>query len=276
MKKTALSYVFLLLVLAGCQPGTEGTTPNVYPYDLHVEVADHTMTVSWKRHGNAAIAGYNIYLSEQPLVTKYPGNKLPPDIKPFNRVVFPGDTNPDDGIEHFIAKHLENGKRYYVSVRVVFPDRSLSKPTAEIAAACGPRGTITLGNRYVVQPDGYSFVKDTFVKVDGLENDIYFFSKDAQTNYLSSPHRLGGFLRHTRLAALPYRGTLEEVLAQLQTHPVTEFDDRVKVTKGMWLYGKTDEGYPLLLHVLDLTGSGTERRVTLFYALSMVKDTVFF
>lgn len=268
--------VLVMLVMTGCRPGDESGAVAVFPYDLTVQVAHQRMTLTWKVNGDATISGYNIYISRTPLAARYPGAELPADIKPFNATVYPGDTNPDDGIIEYEAEGLEDGVIYYVSVRVVFPDRTLSRPSNEVTAVCGPRGVITLGNRYTVQPDGYSFVRDSVVRADDDDNDLYFYSGGDTLNFLASPHRLDGFLRRTRLVRLPFGGTLQEVAARLKDYRPDAFRDRVRISPGDWIYARTAEDYHLLIHVLDLEGAGERRSVRLFFALSPTTGEIFF
>ena len=204
--------LLLIFTLITCGPSGSGGeySKSVYPYDMQVDVDRNQMTISWKKHGNGAISGYNIYISDKELAKDFPGSKLPSTVNPFNASFFPGDTDPSDGIEHFLAEGLENGKKFFVSVRVVFPDRSLSKPSEEILAVCGSRGDISLVIRNQGKNDGYSFYEDKQVGADNESNDIYFFSKDGK-DYIDSPSRLDSFLRNIRYSVLPYYGSWEEV-----------------------------------------------------------------
>ena len=125
----------------------------------------------------------------------YPGATLPSSVKPFNPTPFPGDTNPDDGVEHFTAEGLQNGVTYYVTIRTVYPDGTLSPPSREVGVVCNPRGEVEISIRYESEHDGYSFAGDRYVRADTDENDLYFFSKDG-IDYIASPDRLDGFLKN--------------------------------------------------------------------------------
>ena len=129
MKKTAL-ILLALIAVSGCgpRPGNEASR-TALPVSLSVEVSDKQMTLAWTKSGDGAIAGYNIYISREPLAVKYPGPSIDGSIETFNTTPFPGDTDPEDRVEHFDAVNLENGVKFYVSVRVVYPDRSVSKPS---------------------------------------------------------------------------------------------------------------------------------------------------
>lgn len=267
----------LLLLLSSCGPkgGSSESSRSLYANNLSVEVDNGRMTVSWQKQGKGIMSGYNIYISDKPLVESYPGPNLPPSVTPFNHATFPGDTNPDDGIEYFEAQGLENGRKYYVSVRVVMPDRLLSKPSREIIAVCGSRGEISLSMRYEGDNDGYSFATDTQVRADNALNDIYFFSKDGK-DYLNSPTKLDAFLRKTNLAVVPYKGSWSEMKARFKPGDAPASKDRVAVKVGDWVHGVTADGHHLLAEVRELSGSGKSRKVKLFFALSTLTDEVVF
>jgi hypothetical protein len=221
------------------------------------------------------MSGYNIYISREPLVDRYPGSELPPTVKPFNNVPFPGDTDPSDGIQHFPAEGLENGVKYYVSVRVVNTDRSLSKPSNEVAAVCGPRGEIELSMRFKSDHDGFSFTQNGYVRADQLDNDLYFHSKDG-TDYLVSPHRLNGFLKVSKLYPLPFKGAFEDVKEKVAALELNSPSDKVAVKPGDWVLLATPDNKHALIKVLDVTGTGENRRIKLFYAYNPLPDELLF
>ena len=241
---------FLILLAAGCgpqQPGQE-TVRTVYPAGLSVEVNDASMTLSWKKMGKGPISGYNIYISREPLVAKYPDTTIASTVETYNVTPFPGDTNPEDEIEYFDATKLDNGVKYFVSVRVVYPDRSVSKPSNEVIAVCGPRGEIELAIRFNGEHDGFSFEENQYVNADGISNDLYFFSKDG-VDYLASPKRLDGFIN---------------------------VDDQVFVGVGNWVLLKCASGSYALVKVLGFSGAGADRLVRLSYAYSTLVGEIFF
>jgi hypothetical protein len=200
---------------------------------------------------------------------------LPGTIRPFNLAAFNGDTDPDDGIEHFEADGLDNGKKYFVSVRTIFPNRTLSRSSAEIPAVCGPRGEIELSIRYRSEQDGFSFEQNGYVSADNLANDLYFFSKEGQ-DFLTSPVRLDGFLRDNRFMRLEFKGEYEQVKAQVATVDKIPDQDRIEIKKGDWVLLYTADKRFALLKVLDLSGRGDKRVIRLFYAYSALEDEVFF
>ena len=176
-----------------------------YPENLIAEVDEKLMALKWKKKCNRVISGYNIYRSETTLAAKYAKMQLPEHIKPLNLEPFPGDTNPDDGIEVYQAEGLKDGQKYYVTVRILMPDGKESRPTSEIMAVCGGRGEIELSIRYKSNQDGFSFIKNSFVRADNEQNDLYYYFKDGE-DYIASPHKLNWFLRKNSLQLLPLKG----------------------------------------------------------------------
>ncbi len=251
----------------GCGPPRmeHGTKRDCIPYDLEVRVDNRAMTVMWKSECNRLISGYNIYINESPTSDVDAAVTPGESAEPYNHTVFAGDTDPSDGIEHFVAEPLENGVRYYVSVRVVFPDRSLSLPAGEETVICGPRREIELAVRYSSDQDGFSLDDNIYVRADDISNDMYFYSKDGR-DYLASPDRLGGFLRANRFASLPLSGEFDSVKRLLP--PITNLatTDRIAVKPGDWLLLVTPENTHALVKVLGFSGVGKGRRVRLFLA----------
>ncbi len=267
MKQSALFLAVVMLLLSiGCGPAKPGKEEVVgcYPYEMSVRVDDHQMTVSWQQRCDRLISGYNIYISETPLVGRYPGPELSASITPFNDEPFPGDIMPDD-IEQFIAEGLDNGVKYHVSVRIVFPDRTVSVPSNEVTAVCGPRGIIELPIRYKSANDGFAFTRNSYVPADDLDNDLYFYSRDG-VDYLVAPDRLDGFLKANRLRLLPFRGELEHVAGQLADQQAGPENDRIVISRNDWVYMVTPDDTRALVKVLGINGDGDQRRVRLFFA----------
>ncbi|MEA3297034.1 MAG: hypothetical protein U9R56_04145 [candidate division Zixibacteria bacterium] len=267
----------IIFLFSGCAPpkGGREAVGKCYPYDLDVVVNDRTMTVMWKTECDRLISGYNIYIGEDPLYESNSGTNIMSSDKPFNYEPFLGDTDPSDGIEHFIASELDNGIRYYVSARIVFPDRSLSKPSNEVVAVCGPQREIELAIRYKSEQDGFSFKKNCYVRADDIDNDIYFYSKDGR-DFLSSPSRLGGFLRDNSLGRLPFKGDIGDVKEDIRSLDSVPSSDRIAVKEGEWVRVMTPDRTNALVKVLEITGTGSQRRVKLFIAYTPAKDSLIF
>lgn len=267
--KPTIALSAMVLFTTGCGPKkiADETAPGCYPQNLRVAVNDASMDISWVNPCDRIIGGYNIYISDEPLVEKYPDTTLPATVEPFNHAVYAGDTNPDDEREHFVAERLENGKRFYVSVRIVNPNKSLSKPSAEAQVVCGPRGEIDLPIRYNSDKDGYSFEQNDYVSATATNNDLYFFSKDG-VDYIASPSRLDGFLKQNRIARLSIKGDFETVAARFSSLKSQPEEDKLAVKKGDWLHFVTPQKTHALVKVVDLSGQGEGRVVRLFFAYS--------
>lgn len=267
----------LIILAAGCGPKkiSEEVSSRCQPEDLRVDVNSGTMDVYWKSNCDQLIAGYNIYINEEPVVKKYPGRTLPETVRPFNLEPYAGDTNPDDNVEHFIAEQLENGKKYFVSVRIVNPDLTVSKPSNEVVAVCGPSGEIELPIRYKSSKDGFSFERNEYVSADALENDIYFFS-NGEGDYLNSPAKLGGFLKENLLGKLSLKGSFEDIRGRLKNISSKPGEQKVAVKKGEWLHLVTPEGGNAVVKVLDVTGAGAERKIRLFFVYNPLPGELIF
>lgn len=264
-------------LLGGCGPGelSPEASSGCYPYDLRVDVTSGAMDVYWKTKCRELISGYNVYISPQPLVTGSPGSDSSMEAKPFNLTPYSGDTDPDDEYEHFQAEGLENGKKYYVSVRIVNPDGSLSRFSEEIGVVCGPSGEIELSIRYKSSRDGYSFELDDYVPADDLQNDLYFFS-GPDGDFIGSPVKLNGFLKDNRFGKLSLKGDFKEVrskLGRLNSEPAI---DKLSIKKGDWIHMRTPEGANAFLHVLDIIGNGSDRKVRLFFVYNSLADEMIF
>jgi hypothetical protein len=283
--KVVIGIALAAVVLSGCQPPPVVEekpvvieTPSiskVMVIDLSVEPNHRKLDLSWRKLGQGLIAGYNIYISERPLAALFPGDSIDPTLPTFNTTPFPGDTIPEDGIEHFEADKLDNGVRYYVSVRAVYPDRSVSAPSNEIAVSCGARGDFELAIRHSGGADGYSFENNGYVACDDKACDLYFYSKEGR-DYLASPHRLDAFIHHTNFMVLPWHGTLTEVVSRLGESKMTPLDDQVEVTAGDWVLLKCAGGAYALVNVRSFKGTGLQRQAVLSFAYnSLVGETAF-
>ncbi len=263
-----IAFFTILLLIAGCGPTTkiaEETSTGCQPQNVQVEAASQSLDISWKDDCQGLKSGYNIYITDTPLVSKYPDGNIPASVRPFNLTTYPGDTNPDDSVEHFVANGLDNGTKYYVSVRVVNADRTMSRASNEVSAIPGPRGEIELSIRYKGGNDGYSFDHNEYVAADASTNDLYYYSAKG-VDYLASPDRLNGFLKKNRLAKLSFRGDFAVLRTQIDRIKTTSFEDKVAIAEGDWLLIRTDTKTSALVRVESITGSGDQRKVKLFFA----------
>ena len=265
--------IVILLVVLGCggakQPAEE-TAQECVPFGVEASVDDGVISVSFVDDCTRLKSGYNIYVSREPLAQRFPGDSLPPGVEPHNHAVFPGDTNPEDNVERYDAEGVENGTVCYVHVRTVFPDRGVSKPSNEVRVIPGPRGEITLSQSYESEQDGFSFARDSYVRADALENDLYYTAQYTQVtgkDFLASPSRLG-FLRESKFRVLEGEGNLDEVAQRLDRNSPLPLDERVPVQQGDWVEILTQDNTFALVKVLGFEGTGEDRRIKLYYAYS--------
>jgi len=245
------------------------------PYDLSVEVDSGNMLLKWKRDCPRTISGYNIYISEKLLGPDYGYKQIPDEIRPHNSQPFPGDTNPDDGIEIYEADGLKDGVKYYVSARIILPNGVQSRPTNEQMVDCGPSGEIELSIRFKSEQDGFSFGKEEFIRADNEENDLVYSNVEG-VDYLSSPIKLNGFLKDIKLKPLPFSGGFEAVKAKAKTLDSTPSDDRLAVITGDWVWLMSPDKKSTLVKVLGFSGEGDERRIRLYYRHSTIAGEFFY
>lgn len=272
MKRLILTVCVALLGLScgGKREVAKEEGPTVRAVDVRVEPDHRKLTVIWEKQGEGMISGYNIYISQSPLASV--SGPYPP---PFNPMPFPGDTDHSDNLEHFEATEIDEGRIYYVTVRVVYPDGALSAPSNEVMTAAGGRGEITLGMRYNAERDGFSFAGNDFVKADDLTNDIYYYNA-AGSHFLASPIRLNGFLRNSRLYRFPVQGTLDDVRPVLDAYSGRPADDRVEISSGDWVLVRTDNNTHALVNVRSVVGSGPDALVELWYAYCSIPQLLLF
>ncbi|MCK4632201.1 MAG: hypothetical protein KAT79_02960 [candidate division Zixibacteria bacterium] len=258
-----LLFVVLIALLAGCGPKVSEEKPGLcVPYDLQILPDHEKLTVVWKNDCATLISGYNIFIGA--------GREAD---KPFNTTVYPGDTNPDDGVVQFEANGLANGVRYFVSVRTVFPDQTESALSEPVLAACGVREEIALSVRYKSQQDGYSFEEAEYVRANDLANDLYYLHKDGK-DYLGSPARLDGFLRGSKFAGLDVSGEYELIWNKLSRAVEGSLKDRIAVGTNQWIRLETADGANAFMKVLGFSGEGADRQIKLFVAYSSVRGEV--
>ncbi len=224
------------------------------PVDLTVEPADGSIIVQWKRQGEGLISGYNVYIHSRPGVISTDSS--------HNFEPFPGDTNPDDGVERYEALGLQNGKRYYVTVRVIYPDRSLSALSNEAETICGPHREITLDHRFSGEHDGFALGLNKYVRADSDASDLYFFTKDGE-DFLASPDRLNGYNRKSAFAKLALKGSLADIRKAVSESNVQPSADKLTIKPGDWIMIRTADRYNGLLRIIGVDGKESSRKITL-------------
>jgi hypothetical protein len=267
----------MLFAISGCegpakppvQPEAKpAVKPHAVPVNLRLTSGDGRMTVAWQVKGDDVLSGYNIYVQPESPDPKGSGHPNL-DIKPINGDVYPGDNNPDDNMITYEVERIENGQ-YFVWVRLVRPDGSLSDPTAIESTVCGPRGEIILGVRYQSTDDGYSLAEKKKTRADASDNDLYYYTKDG-VDYLASPSRLNSYLRATSFKPLPFRGELESVRNSAMTLSSVPTDDKIAVKSGDWIWAIVTPSQYALIHILSVDGKDKDRQIKCYYSLSPVK-----
>jgi hypothetical protein len=244
------------------------------PQRLSVRPADRKLILKWDTTcpDSILLSGYNIYILPKPLPEKYLGMKLPDDIVPFNNTPYPGDTDPEDSFETMTIENLDNGDEYFLTVRTVYPDGHISSASSEASAICRPEGTFTLAFRYADLNDGFSFSQGKSVRADASDNDLYFFEKDG-INFIASPHRLNGFLRHSGLYSL---GKTEDIYQ----YPKVEIDfppvEKIPALLGESYIIKTANAHYAKIRIEEISGKGKERKLKINYTYQTVKDLIRF
>jgi hypothetical protein len=240
--------------------------PDVLAAGLTAEAGDRSMVVRWRQLGTGSISGYNIFITRGPQVNV--ANDAGAKAAPHNTTVYPGDTNPDDSVIEYTADGLENGVKYHVTVRVVYPDQTMSKTSNEAIVVCGPRGEFTLAARYKSHADGFALASGKQVRADAADNDLYFFTKDG-VDYLASPSRLNGYLRKSRFISVDHEGILDQARRKISAGQLRsqKGEERIVVKPGDWVLLLTDEGLSALIHVIALSGVNDARMMRLSYNL---------
>jgi hypothetical protein len=258
----AIFFVFAVLLSCGPKPKQKITTEErCIPIGLSIDSTASTYAlIAWNPGcpGLRILRGFNVYVSPKPLAAEYPGSDLPADIRPYNRKVYPGDTLGDPKRESFAVEDLENATQYYVHVRDVYTDGTISPPSNEIPLVVYSQGQFTLRPSFTSDHDGFDFTAGEYCRTDALNNDVYFYSKDG-VDYLCSPARLGPVNRETRIFA-GGTGASPENWAGMK--PNNDFTERARLQKGGVYILITADGYPAKLRVQSITGKGGERQIT--------------
>lgn len=265
MKKIISPVVFgVALLLAGCGPPkpSEGQARGCPPNGTQVKIDNRSMVVSWKDDCNQTISGYNIYISPASMDTYGDTNEIPG--RPFNDVVYAGDTDPDDPIIYYDVSGLDNDSPYQVTVRLVYPDRTLSPPSEPILTICGPTGEFEIQSRFSGKKDGFSLAKEEHVRADADDNDLYVYAKEGLF-YIASPSRLDGFIRNNRLKKRSQDWDLLRVGLSRKGLGDLPNEDRLTIAEGDQIWMITPDAHHAQLTVLELSGAGDQFRARFRY-----------
>ncbi|MDH3936772.1 MAG: hypothetical protein OEV68_05515 [candidate division Zixibacteria bacterium] len=269
--RISLVAIGVAIIAAGCGPPKPAheRAAICQPYSTMVETNDGSMKIGWKTDCDRLISGYNIYISPTSIERFADTSALP--FEPHNDVVYPGDTDPDDGIIYYEATNLNNGVLYQVAVRVVFADRTLSSPSEPIGGLCGPQGEFELVRRYSGALDGFSLAQGVHVRADNIDNDLYYYSKDG-AHFIASPSRLDSFLRHNLFwpASNPELDwETEDFRSGLAPKQAA---NRVEVREGDSIRMLTSEGHWAMIKVLKIDADNGQGAVRLSYTFWPLGD----
>jgi len=272
------SFILIMTVLlAGCgQPGKgpRMAVSECAPNNLTVQSNDSQLYLKWDTDcaDNVVLSGYYVYLQKSPTYDKYHDAVPPKKIKPFNPIPYPGDTDPDNNFETMLIENLDNGVEYYVSVRTVFPDRTVTVSSNEVAVMCRPEGEFTLDFRYAGLNDGFSFKNGQHVRADDSDNDIYFYHKDG-FDFIASPSRLNGFIRESKFYSLGKTKNIYQYPdLDLDIPPV----ERIPVMVGESYLVETADGNSAKIRIEDAYGEGQERKLRIKYIYQTIKGLMRF
>ena len=282
--KRHIKYIFISLligsIIVGCGPSrvSEEIPPVAHrdcaPSNLTARVNDGGVFLKWDTNcpEKTILSGYNIYILDRPIYETYHDTVPPPEIKPMNIIPYPGDTDPEDSYETMPVDNLENGVEYFVSIRTVFPDRSLSVSSNELSIICRPEGRFKLEIRYRGTEDGFSFSDGQSVRADDDANDLYFYNKD-DIDYIASPARLNGFLRHSKFYSL---GKTKDIYQysefQLDLVPV----DKMPVRLGESYLVNTSDNRFAKIRLEEISGEGDSRALHFTYIYQTEKGLLRF
>ncbi len=238
--------------------------PQCIPSNLTVTPGDHTLLLRWDTNcpDSIILSGYNIYVLPYPIYDSLHNFILPDSIQPVNTLPYPGDTNPEDSYETMSLTDLKNGVEYFVTVRTVFPDRTVSASSNEVSAFCRPEGEFTLDMRFVDEHDGFIFAKGEYARADSDKNDILYY-RAGTTDYISSPWRLNGYNRKTFFYALGKTKDIYQYdsLDLADENPV----DKMPIFPGESYLVKTADNCYAKIRVENTVGENRERKVHFRY-----------
>lgn len=259
--------VLFIFSLLSCGPKQAIETEAQYscqPRGLVIEsISSKYAKIAWNPgcRGTRILRGFNIYLLPEPLDQMSSNGELPDGIEPFNKLIFPGDTESNPNRETYEIRGIENSVIYFAHVRTVNSNGSLSKPSNEIELVCIAKGEIALGLSHTGSNDGFSLAKAEYCSTNDLANDFYVFENDSWF-YLCSPSRLSPVNRNTRIYDLGSANQLGDLPID---SPVGEGEEKVRaVNMGLYLI-VTEEGHQAKLRMKYASGNGNKKRIYFEY-----------
>ena len=221
------------------------------PTNLRTESFHRRANLYWEtnRDRSDVIMGFNIYVSEQPVLGTPDEVTLRAGLKPYTESPYPGATSGDVATESFGLDGLTNGTSYFVFVPTLYPGGVESPPSNQVEVITRPSGTFVLAPLFSGPKSGFSFKTLKHVYSNDLANDLYL-TEINNLPHLASPHRIDNVLRETKFFRLSKRGSLNEItINELQVRP----DDIMPVYLGeIFVLQDADNCYALVrLDTLD-------------------------
>ena len=149
---------------------------------------------------------------------------------------------------------------------------TISISSNEIGVICRPEGEFELAYRYTGLNDGFSFALGEPVRADAEENDLYFYSKD-EVDYIRSPHRLNGFLRHSSFDSL---GKTKDIYQYSELDYTFTPIETMPVREGESYLVKTADNRFAKIRIRKITGEGKERSLKIKYIYQTIEDLMRF
>ncbi len=277
-------YMKILLIIAACtllvigcgppRPSGKLALTECAPTNLTVQANDSILYLKWDTNcpEDIVTSGYSIYIEESPIYEKYGKLSLPKNIERFNHILYPGDTDPITSYETMTINNLTNGVDYYVSVRTVFPDKTMTVSSNEVSIMCRPEGEFELDFRYAGQNDGFSFKTGLTVRADGEQNDLYFYHKEG-FDFIASPTRLNGFIRESKFYSL---GKTKDIYQYPELDLNFEPLEKIPVKVGESYLILTADGTYAKIRIEDASGENKERKLKVKYIYQTIKGLMRF
>lgn len=240
-------------------------------HNLRVYPDDAALTLAWDvdRSPDQIFSGYNIYLSERPIVGTPDERDLLERVRPVNLLPYPGDTDPDLRHETYVAQGLENGRRYYAFVRALGSDGRPHGPTNEVMAICRRGGEARLQPIFSGPYDGFDLSTGRHVNSDAIDCDLAFYHKEGR-DHLMAPYRIDPLLNETRFWDL---GSGE---FDLVTAPRLNGDGEIELepTSGHVYACRTADGHYGKLRVASIADETGIRTIRFTYMYQSIPNLI--
>ena len=162
-----------------------------------------------------------------------------------------------------MEKITENGKKYYVHIRLKGANSRISLPSNEVVALPRPEGQMVLHETKSKNYSAFDFEHLKMVASKNKHADIVFdFVEDAPK--LRSPHLRKKKLRKTLFVS----SNMEED----EFSEDTNFYEEITLSEGQTIIAKTERGNYARLTVEALGGSFPDRFVRINYAYQLIKN----